>query len=150
MALEPISGDSKIVVHNSNSRLGSAKPNKDHQGASITEVVQAALPKIYRASLTAGDAAGGIEIHENTLGADLSWSSSATGEITSAPNAVIPTVPAKVFVNATAKYTGNGTIPVTGINYTGTSEVGGSIAIFSQSGGSPANTTLFVEIAVYS
>ena len=98
-------------MHNSNSRLGSAKPNKDHQGASITEIVQAALPKIYRASLTAGDA-GTIEIHENTLGAALSWSSSATGEITSAPNAVIPTEPAKVFVTASVKYTGNGTTPV--------------------------------------
>mgnify|MGYP003111224821 CR=1 FL=1 len=42
MSLEPISGSSKIVVHNSNSRLGSAKPNKDHQGASVSQLATAA------------------------------------------------------------------------------------------------------------
>jgi len=42
MALEPISGNSKIVVHNSNSQLGSAKPNKDHQGASVSQLATAA------------------------------------------------------------------------------------------------------------
>jgi hypothetical protein len=148
MALESLSKNSKIIVYNSDTDLISASRKQNSQGIKVKDIVKVALPKIYRATLTTGGDV--VNVFENNIGEDIVWTTSATGEITSDQNLNIPYDISKVFISTSAKFGGSGTIATVGVNFTGDSTNGGSVAIYTQEAGVAANATLFIEIYVYS
>ena len=145
---ETLSKNSKVVVFDSAVNLEDANVNSIKQGATLQEIVKAGLPKIYRATITTGGDV--VNEFENTIGQDITWTTSATGEITSDQNLNIPYDVSKVFINTAAKFAGSGTIANVGVNFTGDNTNGGSVAIYTQEAGVAANATLFIEIYVYS
>jgi len=144
MSLEPISGNSKIVVHNSNSRLGSAKPNKDHQGASITEIVQAA-EKVYRAEVDTST--NTATVFKNTTGETISFVSIGTGNIKTATNATLFGGDYDVYVSCTDKAVSSDIPAVVSAKHTTDPAIVEFTRIDQFSGA--ANGIFYVEIALY-
>ena len=147
MAIQPLSGNSKIVVYNSNAKLGSATASKDHQGATISEIVAAAAPaeKVYRAEVNTST--GQTTVFKNTTGGTISFVSIGTGNIGTAPNTALFGGDYNVYVSATDK-AAPADIPavVSGKHTTNPAIV--EFARIDQFSGA-ADGVIYIEIALY-
>ena len=98
MAVEPLSGNSKVVVYNSDVNLDNKTARDNTQGVTVTELL-AAGGKTYKASV---DMTTGVAtVFQNTLGAEITWVSIATGDVGTNVNAELFGTPDNVFIQVT-------------------------------------------------
>lgn len=147
MAIQPLSGNSKIVVYNSDAKLGSATASKDHQGATISEIVAAAAPaeKVYRAEVNT--ATGVAKVLKNTTGETITYVSIGAGNIGTAPNATLFGGDYDVYVSATDKAGTGDNLSFVTAKHTTTP----AFVEFTRvdANGANSNGTIYVEIALY-
>ena len=146
MAVEPLSGNSKVVVYNSDVNLDNKTARDNTQGVTVTELL-AAGGKTYKASvdMTTGSAI----VYQNTLGAEITWASIGTGNVGTNINATLFGTGSSVFVQTTDMAAiSEGAIPAVvsakNIKTPGIVEVS-RIDQFSGA----ANGTFFIEIQVF-
>jgi hypothetical protein len=112
MALETLSGNSKVVVYNSDVELADKGVRKNHQGATIAEVLAlGGGPKVFRARIPVipeFGTAGPSFIYENAIAAALSTALEfedfgSPGQYTTTTNlsSILGTDVQKVMVRAT-------------------------------------------------
>jgi len=98
MAVEPLSGNSKVVVYNSDVNLDNKTARDNTQGVTVTELL-AAGGKTYKASV---DMTTGVAtVFQNTLGAEITWASIGTGNVGTNINATLFGTDSSVFVQTT-------------------------------------------------
>lgn len=146
MALQPLSGNSQVVVYNSDVNLDDKSAAKLTQGATINEIVAAAAgEKVYRAEVNT--ATGQTTVFKNTTGETISFVSIGTGNIGTAVNTTLFGGDYKVYVSATDK-AAPADIPAVVSGKHTTSPAIVEFARIDQFSGA-ANGTIYIEIALY-
>jgi hypothetical protein len=98
MAVEPLSGNSKVVVYNSDVNLDNKTARDNTQGVTVTALL-AAGGKTYKAEV---DMTTGVAtVFQNTLGATITWASIGTGNIGTNINTDLFGAGTNVFILAT-------------------------------------------------
>ncbi len=146
MAVEPLSGNSKVVVYNSDVNLDNKTARDNTQGVTVTELL-AAGGKTYKASVDM--TTGAATVFQNTLGAEITWASIGTGNVGTNINATLFGTDSSVFVQTTDMAAiSEGAVPAVvaakNIKTPGIVEVS-RIDQFSGA----ANGTFFIEIQVF-
>ena len=102
MAVEPLSGNSKVVVYNSDVNLDNKTARDNTQGVTVGNIL-ALGAKVYEAEVGALFGNGGTSSYvvQNTLGFNPNWDPQEEGELV-ATNALFNS-PNKVYVSATCK-----------------------------------------------
>tara|TARA_R110001632_G_C11100191_1_gene390989 strand:+ start:82 stop:522 length:441 start_codon:yes stop_codon:yes gene_type:complete len=146
MAIQPLSGNSQVVVYNADVNLDDKSTSKQTQGVTVTELL-AAGGKTYKAEVDM--ATGSAIVYQNTLGAEITWASISTGNVGTNINATLFGTDSSVFVQTTDMAAiSEGAIPAVvsakRIKTLGIVEVS-RIDQFSGA----ANGTFFIEIQVF-
>jgi hypothetical protein len=149
MALEPLSGNSKVVVYNSSANLDDKTSTGGYQGVTVAALVAAAAApeKVYRAEVNM--TTGVATVFKNTTGGTISFVSIGAGNIGTAPNTALFGGDYEVYVSATDKSNvGDGEVPaVVSAKHT-TNPAIVSFSRVDQFTGA-VNGIIYIEIALY-